>query len=242
MNKLFHKFINYIRELGSITPLAFLTTVLPMMGGWSLVLFFAIPLGYWLRANWEIGAILYFFGVVFFCGLSLLPTNVIGILAGWAFGIELGLTVHILSVASAATVAYLIHSQIVGDTLPHVFEKHPKAQAIYEALVEQNFWRTTLIIFLLRLSPAMPFALSNFLMASAQVPKRSFVIGTFWGMLPRSAAVVIVGAGLSELTLKNSEESWLIVFGIIATIISIIFISIIARRALETLTKSNEMT
>lgn len=242
MKKLFHKFISYIKELGSLTPLAFLTTVLPMIGGWSLALFFAIPLGYWLKANWEIGTILYFLGVVFFCGLSLLPTNVIGLVAGWAFGFELGLTILICAIVCAATVAFVIHSRIVGDTLPHVFEKHPKAQAVYEALVEQNFWRTTLIIFLLRLSPAMPFALSNFLMASAQVPLRSFAIGTFWGMLPRSAAVVIVGAGLSELTLQDQDGSWLIIFGIVATIISIIFISIIARRALDNMIRSSEMT
>jgi uncharacterized membrane protein YdjX (TVP38/TMEM64 family) len=182
---------------------------------------------------------LYFFGVVFFCGLSLLPTNVIGIVGGWAFGFEIGITVLILAIVSAATLAYLIHSRIVGDTLPHVFEKHPKAEAVYQALVEQDIRRTTLIIFLLRLSPAMPFGLSNFLMASARVPLKSFLIGTFFGMLPRSSAVVFVGAGLSELSVNESQESWLIIFGIVATIVSVIVISIVAKRALERLTQEN---
>jgi uncharacterized membrane protein YdjX (TVP38/TMEM64 family) len=97
-----------------------------------------------------------------------------------------------------------------------------------------------LIIFLLRLSPAMPFALTNFLMASARVPLKSFIGGTFLGMLPRSSAVVFVGSGLSELAFNDPQEAWLIVFGIIATIVSIIFITIVARRALERMTRQNQ--
>ncbi len=210
------------------------------MLGSMILLLVAFPLGAWLRENWEVGSGLFFLGVLVFCGLSLLPTNVVGIIGGWAFGFELGIAVLLTAVVSAATVSFLIHTRIVGDTLPHVFEKHPKAQAVYEALVGQNIRRTTLIIFLVRLSPAMPFALTNFLMASARVPLKSYVTGTFFGMLPRSSAVVFVGSGLSELSFNDPQELWLIVFGIVATIVSIIFISIVARRALNHLTQENQ--
>jgi uncharacterized membrane protein YdjX (TVP38/TMEM64 family) len=143
-------------------------------------------------------------------------------------------------IVCAATASFLIHSRIVGDTLPHVFEHHPKAQVVYQALIGQSRWRTALIIFLLRLSPAMPFALTNFLMASARVPLKSFVAGTFLGMLPRSTAVVFVGSGLSELSFDDPQEAWLIVFGIAATLVSIIFVTVVARRALERLTRDTQ--
>jgi len=241
LKKLFKKIVGYVKEFGKLTPIAFVTAVLPMLGSAGLLLV-AFPLGAWLRENWEVGSGLFFLGVLFFCGLSLLPTNVIGIIGGWAFGFELGIAVLITAVVSAATISFLIHTRIVGDTLPHVFEKHPKAQAVYQALVGQNIRRTTLIIFLVRLSPAMPFALTNFLMASARVPLKSYVSGTFFGMLPRSSAVVLVGSGLSELSFNDPQELWLIVFGIVATIVSITFISIVARRALERLTVENTAT
>jgi uncharacterized membrane protein YdjX (TVP38/TMEM64 family) len=240
LKKLLEKIIAYLKEFGKLTPIAFLTTFMPMIGGWTMALFFAIPLGNWLKANWEIGIWLYFFGVLLFCGLALLPTNVIGIVAGWAFGFGAGITALMAGIVSAATLSFLIHTRIVGDKLPHVFEHHPKAQAVYQALINQSNWRTLLIIFLLRLSPAMPFALTNFLMASARVPLRTYVAGTFLGMLPRSSAVVFVGSGLSELSFDDPQEAWLIVFGIIATIASVIFITIVARRALERLTKENQ--
>ena len=215
--------------------MAFVTTFLPMLGSAILILL-AYPLGNWLRENWEIGTPLFLFGVLLFCGLALLPTNIIGMIAGWAFSFDLGIVVLITGIVGAASISFLIHSRIVGKRLQHVFEAHPKTKVIHKALVGQSVWRTTLIISLVRLSPAIPFALTNFLMASARVPLRSFVVGTFFGMLPRSSAVVFVGTGLSELTLDKPQSTWLIIFGIIATIISVIVIGSISKHALERLT------
>lgn len=239
MKRLFNKISAQLKELGSLTPIAFVTTFLPMFGSLGL-LAIAYPLGYWLRENWIVGMPLYFVGVLFFCGLALLPTNVIGIIGGWAFGFDLGIAVLMTGIVGAALISFLIHTRIVGEKLPQVFEKHPKASAIYQALLEENIWRTTLIIFLLRLSVIMPFALTNFLLASARVPVRSYLIGTFFGMLPRSSAVVFVGAGLSELNLENPQGSWLLILGIAATVISVIVIGLISKHALERLTEEKQ--
>lgn len=240
MKKLFRKIFDLIKELGNLTPIAFVTTFLPILGS-TILLIFGVSLGSWLRENWEIGMPFYLLGVLFFCGLALLPTNVIGIIGGWSFGFEIGILILITGVVGAATISFLIHTRIVGDKLPTVFQKHQKAQAIYEALLEQNAWRTTLIIFLLRISVIMPFALTNFLMASARVPLGAYIAGTFFGMLPRSSAVVFVGAGLSELSFENPQDSWLIIGGIAATILSVIVIGAISNRALERLTNKNQI-
>jgi uncharacterized membrane protein YdjX (TVP38/TMEM64 family) len=197
-----------------------------------VLLTFGYPVGGWLKENWEIGSGVYVLGIIIFCGLSLLPTNVIGLIGGWAFTFDLGITLLIAGICGAALMSFLIHTRIAGDALPQVFEHHPKANAIYQALLGERLWRTTLIIFLLRLSPAMPFALTNFLMASARVPVKAFLMGTFFGMLPRSSAVVFVGSGLSELSFDTNEDSWVIIFGIAATVITVLIISFIAKRAL----------
>lgn len=236
---MFKKLYNYLKELGNLTPIALVTTFLPMLGS-VVLLAVAFPLGVWLRENWQLGAPLFLFGIITFCGLALLPTNIIGVLSGWAFGFGFGITILITGIVCAALISFLIHSRIIGDKLPKVFDAHPKAKAIYETLLVQNVWRTTLIIFLLRLSPAMPFALTNFLMASARVPVKSYVAGTFLGMLPRSSAVVFVGSGLSELDFSNPENSWMLIFGIAATVVSVIIIGNISKRALERLTNENQ--
>ena len=226
------KIHGYLKEFGNITPIAFVTAFLPMLGS-AILLIVAVSLGNWLRENWEIGSLWFTLGTFLFCGLALLPTNVIGIISGWAFGFRLGIALLIAGVVGAALVSFVIHSRVVGEKLPQIFAAHPKAKAVYNSLVGQNIWRTTSIIFLLRLSPAMPFALTNFLMASARVPLKSYLVGTFFGMLPRSSAVVFFGAGLSELNLDQPFNIWLFVLGMMATIISIIAISYFSQQALS---------
>ncbi|MEJ7846991.1 MAG: VTT domain-containing protein [Pyrinomonadaceae bacterium] len=235
IKSIFKKIRDYISELGKLTPIALVTTFLPIPGAVAL-LFLGPAFGSWLRENSEIGFAVYFLVVLVFCGLALMATNVIGIIGGWVFGMYLGLAILMAGIVGAAFVSFLIHRRIVGDKLPEITAKHPKAQAIYEALVEQGFWRAATIIFLVRLSVIMPFALTNFMLASAKIPWPSYLLGTLFGMLPRSGAVVFAGAGLSELNFDNPSQTWVIVPGIAATIVAVIVISIISRRALDRLT------
>lgn len=237
--KLLSRFHSFIRErlieFGKLTPIALVTAFLPMLG---TVVLFAIgyPLGVWLRENQAVGAFGYTAGVLVVCGLALMPTNVVGVIGGFAFGFDVGLALLMTAIVGASYVSYLIHRRIAGDKISEIAEQHPKARAIYNALTGQGFVRTTIIILLIRLSIIMPFAFTNFLLAAANVRRATFLVGTFVGMLPRSGAVVLTGAGLSELVLDASPNIWLIAFGITATLISIILISIISRRALEKLT------
>lgn len=239
VSRRFDKGRRLISELGKLTPIALVTTFLPIFGS-SLLFAFGYPLGRWLRENPDIGAVSYLFGVVVVCGLALMPTNVIGLLGGFAFGFGMGIGLLMAAIVGAAFISYLIHRRIAGDKVTDVADKHPRAKAIYEALTGQTFAYTTLIIFLIRLSVVMPFALTNFILASAKVPRSTFLVGTFFGMLPRSGAVVFAGAGLTELTLETPDDLGFLIFGIAATLLSIIVISLISRKALERLTETEK--
>ena len=224
-----------VKDLGHLGPMALVTTFLPFIGSLLLITFLE-PVGQWMRDNWGSGAVIYLFGTLLLCGLALLPTNVVGILGGWAFSFELGLFVLMLAVVGSALISFKLNSHISGDRLSDVAGKHPRTDAIYRSLLGETFWKTTLIIFFIRLSVIMPFGFTNFLMASAKVPLRSFLVGTAAGMLPRSTAMVLIGAGLSELTLENTGDTYLMIMGIAATIFSAVMIAVFSRKALERLT------
>ncbi|HMO80470.1 MAG TPA: VTT domain-containing protein [Pyrinomonadaceae bacterium] len=232
------KIRKHLSDLGRLTPMALVVTFMPMVGSATL-LAFLIPIGHWLRDNWESGIPVFIAGTLFFCGLALLPTNVIGIVSGWAFGFGLGILVLMVGVVGSAFISFVINSRFSGRLLPEVASKNPKTSAVYNALLQERFWKTTLIIFLLRVSVIMPFAFTNFLMASARVPVRSYLLGTAAGMLPRSSAMVFVGAGLSELNLQNTRETYILVLGIAATVLSVIVIAYLSRRALEHITSED---
>lgn len=229
------KLVDRIRDLGRLTPLALVSTLLPIAGSSALVAV-GYPLGNWMRENWEVGALLFVLGVLFFCGLALIPTNLIGILAGWAFGFWFGLLVLISGIVGSATIAYFINRKLTGETLTALTERNARANAIHKALTNEGFLKTTSVITLIRMSVVMPFAFTNFFLAAARVPIVSFAIGTFLGMLPRSGAMVLLGAGLSVLTFDDFSDFWLLAAGVPATILLVIVIGIVSRRALDKLT------
>lgn len=217
--------------------MALVSTFLPILG-FSIMVIFLKPLGQWLRENWELGILVFLAGTLFFCGLALLPTNVIGIVSGWAFSFELGLLVLMAGVVGASIISFLINSRMSGTRFPETLKKHPRSTAIYNALLQENTRKTTLIILLLRLSVVMPFAFTNFLLAASRVPFWAFVIGTAAGMLPRSASMAFVGAGLAELDLNNTRDTYLFVIGAVASVLAIVAIAVISRNALERLTQN----
>lgn len=231
----FAKIYGSFRELGSFTPAALATAVVPIVNS-TLLLVFAPSAGNWLRENWQIGIVVYLLGAWLVCGFALLPTNVIGILCGWAFGFPLGICLHLLAIVGASLISSYVLSPLVGDNLQKFLSNHKKAKTLHKTLLDQNFKRTTLVVTLLRLSPAMPFALTNLLMTAARVPLPSFLLGTFVGMLPRSSAVVFFGAGLSVLDLDEPFNVWTFVFGFIATLASVIVITYFSKQALAKMT------
>lgn len=236
INKL-QKLKENLKALGHLTPVAVVSTFLPILGS-SVLLVFLIPIGHWLRENWELGIPVFVAGTLLFCGLALLPTNIIGIVSGWAFSFELGLLVLMIGVVGASIISFLINTQISGDRLPETLKKHPRSTAIYNSLLQDNVKKTTLIVLLLRLSVVMPFAFTNFLLAASRVPFWAFVIGTAAGMLPRSASMAFVGSGLAELNLNDTRETYLFILGAVASVLAMIAIAVISRKALERLTQT----
>ncbi len=211
------------------------STFLPIVGSMTLIAFI-MPIGEWLRANWEIGILVFIAGIMFFCGFALLPTNVIGVVSGWAFSFELGLAVLMAGVVGASLISFAVNSRISGEHLSRAIEKHPRSSAIFRALLQEDIRRTIFIIVLLRMSVIVPFALTNFLMAAAQVSLKPFLVGTALGMLPRSAAMVYVGSGLSQLNLSDTRETAFFAIGVAATIATVIAIGVFSRRALLRMT------
>ncbi len=217
--------------------MALVSAFLPIAGSMTLLIFI-LPIGHWLRDNWQAGIFVFLAGTFVFCGLALLPTNVIGIVGGWAFGFEVGLLVLMMGILGSSLISFMINSRISGEHLSKAIEKHPRSSAIYKALLQDDVRKTTIIIILLRTSVLMPFAFTNFLMAASRVSLKAFLIGTAVGMLPRSAAVVFVGSGLSELNPDDASETTFFAIGLAATVVSVITIAVLSRKALLRMTRA----
>lgn len=229
------KINNLRKEYGKIGFWAVFAMVMPIIG-LSALLGVIYKVGPWLEANPKIGVPAFIVSISILSGFAILPTNIVGMTSGWAFGFPLGLFTMLSAIGGAVAINYFVSKWLAGKKFKETLQEKPKLNAIHEALLEGNVWKVILIIILLRLSPATPFAATNFLISASGVSMKSYILGTVLGYIPRTSATVFVGSSLSQLNFDQPKESWLIILGIVATIIATIVIGVLSKRALNKLT------
>ncbi|MCP5024147.1 MAG: hypothetical protein GY930_20560 [bacterium] len=92
-----------------------------------------------------------------------------------------------------------------------------------------------MLLALIRLSPALPFATTNLLMSTTGIRLLPFLIGSLIGMAPRVIAVVWIGSSLSELDLTQAADRRLLGLGILATAVVLWVFRKVSKRALTRL-------
>ncbi|KAG2493096.1 hypothetical protein HYH03_008759 [Edaphochlamys debaryana] len=153
--------------------------------------------------------------------------------AGVIFGPIPGTLITSLSGTAAATVAFLIARYAARDKVMRWARRNTKFAAIDKAIAKDGFKFVTL----LRLSPLLPLAASNYLYGLTSVDLRSYVAGSFLGMLPGTYAYVTAGhlgkAALVEGEGSLGVESWQVVLGLGVTLLAIGYVGRLAKTAIE---------
>lgn len=91
-----------------------------------------------------------------------------------------------------------------GDRLRHQLEQNPRVRQVL-AQIEQEELK---FIFFTKLSPVLPFAVTNLVFALSGARLRNVLLGGFLGMVPRTALAVWVGRQAHELrTLLENPNS-----------------------------------
>lgn len=139
-----------------------------------------------------------YFGVAYtIAEILAIPAIPLTASAGYLFGPVQGTGVVLLSASIAAAVSFVIGRTLLRDYVESVLEEYPKFAKIDRAIGREGFR----LMFLLRLSPIFPFALSNYLYGASSINFSAFFWGTLFGFAPGTAAYVYtgyVGKALSE--------------------------------------------
>jgi uncharacterized membrane protein YdjX (TVP38/TMEM64 family) len=120
------------------------------------------------------------------------------IAGGFLFGTIATASMVVVSATLGATILFVVAKTTVGDAL--------RAKAgPWIGKMAQGFQDNALSYLLfLRLIPAFPFFVVNLVPAFLGVPLRTYVIGTFFGIIPGTLAFAFFGASVGEL-LDSSE-------------------------------------
>ena len=184
-----------------------------------------------------------FWGPVWFAAAYILaavlfvPGSALTLAAGAVFGLWWGtLTVSVASTTAAAA-AFLIGRYVARDSVRRWAAKSQKFAAI-DGAIGKGGWK---IIALLRLSPAVPFSLGNYLFGLTAIRFWPYVVTSWLAMLPGTFMYVYLGyagrAGFAAAATDTSGRSpgqWvMLVVGLLATVAVTVYVTRIARKAIK---------
>jgi uncharacterized membrane protein YdjX (TVP38/TMEM64 family) len=202
-----------------------------------------LPVQQWLRNfnSWigQLGTvgIFIFIGVYAAATVLLAPGAILTIGAGFAFGLWKGFLAVSAGATLGAALAFLVARYVAREKVEALAKRNDKFRKIDNAIGKQG----AKLIFLLRLSPVIPFNLSNYFYGLTAVKFWRYVLASWIGMMPGTFLYVYIGtAGKAAVSatagseaIKHGWQYWtFITGGLAATFIVTIWVTKIARDAL----------
>jgi len=125
--------------------------------------------------------------------LALPGQLVLCLAAGALFGVITG-AIYVTSAATAgATLAFLAARYLFRETIEKFFGEH--LEKVNKVLAQESFMGLLFI----RLIPVVPFSLINIGAGLSKMPVRTFIAGTFLGIIPPGLIFCNAGANLAEI-------------------------------------------
>jgi len=203
-----------------------------------------LPAQQWLRSfnDWvgQMGTvgIFIFIGVYIIATVLLAPGSILTIGAGFAFGLWKGFLAVSAGATLGASLAFLVARFIARAKVEAIAHRNKKFRQIDNAIGRQG----AKLIFLLRLSPIIPFNLSNYFYGLTGVKFWPYVLASWIGMMPGTFLYVYIGtAGKAAVSaaaggeaMRHGWEYWTFMsVGLAATVLVTIWVTKIARDALK---------
>ena len=107
---------------------------------------------------------------------------------------------------AAIVLIYALFGKTKSKKLINYFKENPRTKTFFERIYEHEFN----FIFFTKLSPVLPFALTNLLFALSGIQFKNVLLGGFLGMLPRTILAVWIGKEASQIRqlIENPNGNW----------------------------------
>lgn len=189
----------------------------------------------WIDSLGAVGAIAFIL-LYIIATVAFLPGSILTLGAGVVFGVVMGSVYVFIGATLGATAAFLVGRYLARGWVARKIEGNQKFQAVDRAVGREGLK----IVLLTRLSPIFPFNLLNYAYGITGVSVKDYIIGSV-GMIPGTIMYVYLGSlagSLATLGTKaqpaNPTIQWTIrIIGFIATVAVTLYITKIARKALE---------
>jgi uncharacterized membrane protein YdjX (TVP38/TMEM64 family) len=189
----------------------------------------------WIDSLGSLGAIA-FITLYIIATVAFLPGSILTLGAGVVFGVVWGSLYVFIGATLGATAAFLVGRYLARGWVARKIAGNKKFAAIDNAVGKAGLK----IVLLTRLSPIFPFNLLNYALGITGVSLKDYFIGSV-GMIPGTIMYVYIGSLAGNLARIGTESQptnptvqWAIrIIGFIATVAVTIYVTRIARKALE---------
>lgn len=172
--------------------------VMPGLGSLFLLANYKIPESFQLDQVQD--HLVFTVGIAIQLGFALLPTTLTALATGYFFG-WIGFPGLFLGYLLANVIGYTLGKMLNTDFLPLISAQRPE----FKQQLESRIKRPESLIFFTRISPVIPFAISNFLFASLKIELKKVLIYGIPGMLPRT--LIAFGTGLLANSFLDAKKA-----------------------------------
>jgi uncharacterized membrane protein YdjX (TVP38/TMEM64 family) len=189
----------------------------------------------WVARNGMAGALLFLLGYVA-ATVAFVPGSLLTVAAGAIFGLAKGTALVFMAATLGAAAAFLVSRYLARPLMERRMAGNDRFAAIDRAIGQEG----RKIVFLLRLSPIVPFNLLNYALGLTTVRFQDYVLASV-GMLPATLLYVYYGKILGDVARvasgtpipRGPEYYALLGIGLLATIAVTALVTRTARRALR---------
>jgi len=166
--------------------------------------------------------------------LTFVPAWILALAAGAAFPYVEAAILCLAGSTLGSVLCFLTARHLVRDTVERRLAVSPRLHALDDAFASHG----ALVVFLLRLSPVVPYNLLNYLLGVTRVRLRDVLAGAF-GMIPATFLFVGVGRTMADVgeaavgaRTRSTGEWALLAVGVVATLAATWLLARTSSRAL----------
>jgi uncharacterized membrane protein YdjX (TVP38/TMEM64 family) len=138
------------------------------------------------------------------CALAMLPAWPVTVTLGSIYGIGRGLLIASPASLAAATAIFLLGRSVLRGWVRRRIAGSTRIVAISRAVSRQGGW----VVFLLRLSPVVPFNLLNYALSVTDLPLRVYMAATALGTLPPTIFYLYLGSVTASVARGTVYTGW----------------------------------
>lgn len=177
-----------------------------------------------------------FIGIYVLASVVAAPAFVFTVAAGAVFGLWRGTAIVYAGAVLGSSAVYALAAPLGRSAFMQRIDRDRRVGAVRQAVASEGLW----VMFLLRLSPLVPYNLLNYALALSGVRYRDFLIAST-GMIPAIVMYVYYGKVVGDVAAiaagvsppRGIEYYVLLGVGLVTTVVATTIITRAARRAMK---------